>query len=66
MSQAEQQLLPLLLTVNTSHFDYGASDFERSERVERGDAGASTEGAGRAAIGRATGCVRAFTLEVAS
>ncbi|CAB1101720.1 unnamed protein product [Ectocarpus sp. CCAP 1310/34] len=63
--QAENQLLPLLMTLNTPHFDFGSCNFTLKHmcRVDSGDAGLSAEGTGRVFYGKHAGVLRSYTLE---
>eukprot|EP00903_Cladosiphon_okamuranus_P005485 g5469.t1 len=63
--QAENQLLPLLMTLNTPHFDFSSCNFtlKHMSRVDSGDAGLSAEGTGRVFYGRHAGVLRSYTLE---
>ncbi|CAM9890985.1 unnamed protein product, partial [Ectocarpus fasciculatus] len=63
--QAENQLLPLLMTINTPHFDFGSCNFTLKHmcRVDSGDAGLSAEGTGRVFYGKHAGVLRSYTLE---
>ncbi|CAM9283901.1 unnamed protein product [Pylaiella littoralis] len=63
--QAENQLLPLLMTVNTPHFDYASCNFtlKHMSRVDSGDSGLSAEGTGRVFYGTHAGVLRSYTLE---
>lgn len=63
--QAENQLLPLLMTLNTPHFDFASCNFtlKHMSRVDSGDAGLSAEGTGRVFYGRHAGVLRSYTLE---
>ncbi|KAG5185340.1 hypothetical protein JKP88DRAFT_262697 [Tribonema minus] len=63
--QIENQLIPLLMTANSAHFDYGACNFslKHMTRVDGGDGGMSAEGAGRVWCGQVGGVVRSYTLE---
>jgi hypothetical protein len=64
----ENRLYALLLSVNSSHFDYHACNFSK-EHMLRCDGpsaatpGASAEGSARVACMRYTGLARAYTLE---
>lgn len=64
-TQAENQLLPLLMTLNTPHFDFASCNFtlKHMSRVDSGDAGLSAEGTGRVFYGRHAGVLRSYTLE---
>ncbi|CAM9747368.1 unnamed protein product [Ectocarpus sp. 12 AP-2014] len=63
--QAENKLLPLLMTLNTPHFDFGSCNFTLKHmcRVDSGDAGLSAEGTGRVFYGKHAGVLRSYTLE---
>ncbi len=63
--QAENQLLPLLMTLNTPHFDFASCNFtlKHMSRVDSGDSGLSAEGTGRVFYGRHAGVLRSYTLE---
>ncbi|CAN0562462.1 unnamed protein product [Ectocarpus sp. 12 AP-2014] len=63
--QAENELLPLLMTLNTPHFDFGSCNFTLKHmcRVDSGDAGLSAEGTGRVFYGKHAGVLRSYTLE---
>ncbi|CAM9611691.1 unnamed protein product, partial [Discosporangium mesarthrocarpum] len=63
--QVENQLLPLLMTVNSAHFQYASCNFSERHmtRVDSGDGGLSAEGTGRVFYGRHAGVVRSYTLE---
>lgn len=64
-AQAENQLLPLLMTVYTPHFDFGSCNFTLKHmcRVDSGDSGMSAEGTGRVFYGKHAGVLRSYTLE---
>lgn len=64
-AQAENQLLPLLMTLNTPHFDFASCNFslKHMSRVDSGDGGLSAEGTGRVFYGRHAGVLRSYTLE---
>lgn len=61
----ENQLLPLLMTLNTPHFDFSSCNFslKHMSRVDSGDGGLSAEGTGRVFYGRHAGVLRSYTLE---
>lgn len=63
--QAENQLLPLLMTVNTPHFDFASCNFtlKHMSRIDSGDSGLSAEGTGRVFYGTRAGVLRSYTLE---
>lgn len=63
--QAENQLLPLLMTVNTPHFDFASCNFtlKHMSRIDSGDSGLSAEGTGRVFYGTHAGVLRSYTLE---
>ncbi|CAM9332113.1 unnamed protein product [Sphacelaria rigidula] len=63
--QAENQLLPLLMTLTTPHFDFASCNFSLKHmyRVDSGDDGLSAEGTGRVFYGRNAGVLRSYTLE---
>ena len=63
-NQVEICLFPKLLSMNSRHFDYEASDFSMKNMFskEKGDE-FSKEGSGRVAIHKATGIMYSYTLE---
>lgn len=63
--QVENQLLPLLMSLNTPHFDFPSCNFtlKHMSRVDSGDGGLSAEGTGRVFYGKNAGVLRSYTLE---